>query len=330
MLKGLYATPSDYPLSFTTTLTIMQNGSILLMGLLFFCCMSQQRQKPDLNFDVSVKSPAFTGSQTKVLFDEAHNNSHTSTGTYSPFVKLITNDGCSVFLNKNMFTDSSLANCDILVIANAKGSPEKYLPAFSTDECAAVERWVRKGGSLLLIADHYPFGITAENLSVQFGVHMFSGETTDSIHFEGNEKFRDKLVFSRENKLLLDNAISKGLNERETLYKVVSDRGQSLSVPDSAMVLLKLSPSAYHVLPDSIWKIDSLTYTRFRDPVSAYGNCQGLALLHGKGRVVILGEAAMITAQKFGFEKFGMNSKGNDNKQFALNIVRWLGHKISP
>jgi hypothetical protein len=54
------------------------------------------------------------------------------------------------------------------------------------------------------------------------------------------------------------------------------------------------------------------------------GSSQGLAFTHGKGRVVVLGEAAMITAQKVEELRFGMQIPGNDNEAFALNIVRWL------
>ncbi|MBM3437096.1 MAG: hypothetical protein FJY07_12875 [Bacteroidetes bacterium] len=109
---------------------------------------------------------------------------------------------------------------------------------------------------------------------------------------------------------------------------IVSDRGQSLSIPENAMVLLKLSDKSYHTLPDSVWHKGGKTYTRFADPATAAGNCQGVALTHGKGRVVILGEAAMITAQVYKDERFGMNTPGNDNRQFALNIMHWLANKI--
>jgi hypothetical protein len=52
----------------------------------------------------------------------------------------------------------------------------------------------------------------------------------------------------------------------------------------------------------------------------------------GKGRLVVLGEAGMFSAQiatlvdgdrKFDM-KFGMNVEGTDDRQFALNVVHWL------
>jgi hypothetical protein len=46
----------------------------------------------------------------------------------------------------------------------------------------------------------------------------------------------------------------------------------------------------------------------------------------GKGRVVVIGEAAMLTAQVVGSARLplGMNYPGNDNRQLALNIMHWL------
>jgi hypothetical protein len=59
---------------------------------------------------------------------------------------------------------------------------------------------------------------------------------------------------------------------------------------------------------------------------SAAGRAQGLAFKLGKGRVVVLGEAAMLSAQLAGPRKmkFGMNRLGIDNRQLALNIMHWL------
>jgi hypothetical protein len=42
--------------------------------------------------------------------------------------------------------------------------------------------------------------------------------------------------------------------------------------------------------------------------------------------VVVLGEAAMLSAQRAGpmHEPMGMNLPGSDDRQLALNIMRWL------
>jgi hypothetical protein len=61
-------------------------------------------------------------------------------------------------------------------------------------------------------------------------------------------------------------------------------------------------------------------------PQSAAGRAQGLVMKFGKGRIVVLGEAAMLSAQLAGPNKtpFGMNRPGLDNRQLAINIMHWL------
>ena len=44
--------------------------------------------------------------------------------------------------------------------------------------------------------------------------------------------------------------------------------------------------------------------------------------------LLLLGEAAMMTAQVAKQERFGMNSPGNDNQQFALKVTHWLSRKL--
>src|SRR5262249_29880975 len=64
--------------------------------------------------------------------------------------------------------------------------------------------------------------------------------------------------------------------------------------------------------------------------VSAAGRAQGLALPFGKGRVVVMGEAAELSAQILGRggPPMGMNAPGIDNRQLALNIMHWLSRLL--
>jgi len=59
---------------------------------------------------------------------------------------------------------------------------------------------------------------------------------------------------------------------------------------------------------------------------SAAGRAQGIAFRLGKGRVVVLGDAAMLSAQVTGSDNqpVGMNVANIDNRQLALNIMHWL------
>jgi hypothetical protein len=52
------------------------------------------------------------------------------------------------------------------------------------------------------------------------------------------------------------------------------------------------------------------------------GRAQGVAGRFGDGRVVVLGEAMI-------FMEFGLAYSGFDNRQLALNIVRWLSGELN-
>jgi hypothetical protein len=62
----------------------------------------------------------------------------------------------------------------------------------------------------------------------------------------------------------------------------------------------------------------------------AAGRAQGLAFEVGKGRVVVMAEAAMMSAQVAGPKRapMGMNVPGTDDRQFAINVVRWLARAL--
>jgi hypothetical protein len=297
-----------------------------------------------------------------VGIDEAHLNFHTATGNYRPFATLLRADGYRVEASTARFTRESLAAFDVLVVANARGGmglEALTAPAFTPEECVAVREWVRGGGSLLLIADHAPFGTAAEPLAMQFGVDMSKGWAFDTAtgNSQGNASF---LRYDRENGLLGTHPILQGRGDGERVSRVVAFTGQSLSVPAGADVLLRLSPTAQDRLPPTAEEaraqaarrqqvVDSVVAalrargvtdttaalaTPMRDTspqrfAPAAGRAQGLAIRFGSGRVVILGEAGMLSAQVIripGREPsyMGMNVPGSDNQQFALNILHWL------
>jgi hypothetical protein len=277
-----------------------------------------QQQVADPKFDAKVARPAYPDKHPRVLIDEAHNNLHTSTGRYKPFVDLVTNDGYQVTANKEKFEKKTLDGYQILVIANAAAEGrDTAKSAFTKEECDAVHDWVQAGGSLLLIADHAPYGGWAESLADRFGVDMSKGHTRDKANSEtGGPGW---LIFSRDNKLLGDHPVTKGRDDAERLKRLTTFTGQSLKGPDGSVAFLALSESAVDALPPDRMK-----------EVSAAGRAQGVAFKCGKGRVVVLGEAAVLSAQvimeagKEPHTPHGMNFPGSDNRQLALNIMHWL------
>jgi hypothetical protein len=291
----------------------------------------------DPAFDTTVARPAYVEEHPRVVIDEAHFNYHTASDRYRPLALLLRSDGYEVSAGTAKFDRDSLRAVKVLIVANARGGAEGSAsvaaPAFTGAECDAVRDWVRAGGALLLIADHAPFGSAAANLASRFGVVMGKGHVFDLTNSDTNPAI---LVFSNDNGLLGQHAITRGRSEMENVRRVVAFEGQSLSVPPGATILMKLGSTAYKSdsredmrLAQSAARRSSASHMAIDHARSVTGAAQGLAMEFGHGRVVITGEAAMFSAQVIHQEprpdfKFGMNAPGNDDRQFALNALHWL------
>ena len=295
----------------------------LALSLLSAWPAPAQTQVNDPDFLPRVEHPAFTKKHPRVGVDAGHRNFHTHDGRYKPFAALMEADGYRVSAAPP-FDAQSLKSVEILVIANAMGPVRDGVvgPAFTPAECDAVRDWVMGGGSLLLIADHAPYGDAASILAERFGVNMGRGFVADPKRSEGNVTV---LVFSAENGLLGDHAILRGREPSETIRRVVAFTGQSLSVPANAAVLLKIGSGAIEaVTAEHIATLGKGILAG--GPVE--GRAQGIAMRVGKGRVAMFGEAAMFSAQVVAMNgqsfKMGMNIAGNDDRQLALNVMHWL------
>ncbi len=281
-------------------------------------------KQADPDFDARVARPAYTTAHPRVLVDEAHHNFHKASGRYKPFADLLTHDGYHVAANRQKFAAEELRKCDVLVIANALaaepgrlGDPAMAQPAFTPDECDVVHDWVRRGGALLLITDHYPFGWAAKDLAQRFGVETRKVYTVDPPHSQGDPT---RILFTDTNQLLRDHPITRGRDESERIHRVLTFTGQSLKGPEGSVAFLQLADSALDLtFPD-------------QKPLPAGRRAQGLALHYGKGRVVVMGEATLLTALVAGpaRRRLGMNVPGIDNRQLALNILHWLSGLMGP
>jgi len=287
-------------------------------ALVFLTTITVAQQLPDPEFNTSVENSAYKKDGPRVMFDEAHHNFHTTDGRYKPFVDLVLNDGYRVIRNRLPFTKTTLSSYKVLVIANALGAEEDDdegadKSAFTEEEIQAVLDWVKSGGALLLVADHTPFGGAAAELASRFGVDMSKGYTSDPQNSVAGSPTH--LIFSRENKLLANHPVTEGREENERINLLRSFTGQSLKGPEGSVAILNLADTA----------TDSPTYES-QTSVSAAGRAQAVALKFGKGRVVVQGEAEMLSAQISGQEqrKIGMNVPGNDNRKYALNLMHWL------
>ena len=282
------------------------------------------QQVADTAFRPSIRSPAYpSGTGPLVLIDEAHQNFHTADGRYAPFADLVRRDGYTVEPLRTPFSASALQPAAVLVIANAVGLPNArqwvrpIVPAFTPAEVAAVRSWVEAGGSLLLIADHMPFAGAAAELGRAFGLEFSDGFAMPASGQSGT------IVFARRDSALVDHPIVNGRSAEERVDSVASFTGQGFRVTAGAVQPLMRLPADIQLLePDTAWVFDSTTKRR-----TGPGWLQGATLRVGRGRVVVLGEAAMFSAQLAGTQRMpvGMNAPiAGQNAQFLLNTMHWL------
>ncbi|WP_420124800.1 DUF4350 domain-containing protein [Longimicrobium sp.] len=296
----------------------------LLLAAMTIAAPAGAQQVPDSAFAPAITRPAFAaGAGPLVLLDEGHTNFHTSDGRYYTFAQTLRRDGFVVRGLRAPFTREALVDARVLVIANAlhPGNDQDWkLPtpyAFTPEEIAAVEAWVREGGSLLLIADHMPFPGAAADLAAEFGVMMGNGFAYDSTLQES------KMRFARADGSLADHPVTRGRDASERVDSVFAFTGQAFVVtaPD-AEPLMTLARGTVLLLPSVAWQFSSIT-----PRADAGGQLQGAVLRHGRGRVAAFGEAAMFSAQRAGPQRqpMGMNDpRAPQNAQFLLNVMHWL------
>ena len=281
------------------------------------------QQVPDTAFVPMVAPPSYgAGRGPRVVIDGAHHNFHTVRGRYAPFAALATRDGYRVSGNTAPFSERSLANVDILVIANALAAQNDggrwTLPtpsAFTPDEIAAVTRFVERGGSLLVIADHMPFGGAVEAMAAAFGISWLNGFAYDDRQ---NSIFR----YSRASGMT-GHPIFDGRVPAERVDSLVAFTGSAFRPPSGGASLLRIPAPSRVLMPQVAWQFTDSTAT-----VDGGGLLQGAALTRGRGRVVAAGEAAMFSAQRSGPQgagRMGFNDPtAPQNAQFVLNVLHWL------
>lgn len=299
--------------------------TLLILGVLLFSVGGLAQQTVDTTFKPNITRDYFSeGRRPTVLIDAAHNNFHTLNGRYQPFAQVLGAAGFDVQSNLKRFDAKMLADVDILVIANAlhKDNLNNWdLPnysAFTRAEIEAVYDWVRKGGALLLIADHMPFPKASETLAELFGFHFSNGY----VEILGHKQ----QYFERREGSLAQHAITRGLPNEQPVDKVRGFMGQGFLIPPQAQALLSFVKESVSYMPHKSWQIDEQTPT-----ISVTGWHQGATLEIAKGRVVVFGEAGMFTAQISGKEKWkmGLRAKGAEqNEKFLINSILWLARVL--
>lgn len=292
--------------------------AILLFSSSFLKLIGQQ--VPDASFDPPILNPAYGQGKGPVIFiDEGHHNFHTMDGRYAPFAKVLAKDGYQVNPYKGLFESTKLQKGKILVIANALNEVNInnwVLPnpsAFTSEEITVIEKWVKQGGSIFLIADHMPLAGAAQDLAQVFGFTFLNGFNINVVN---------PAYFWKSNKTIAENVITLGRDSSEVINQIPNTEGQAIEIPYDAEPILLFDKRSLLLLPDTAWVFNENTPLK-----NIEGLVQGAYKKHGKGRVVVFGEASMFSAQigNPGRRKMGMNKEdAKDNYKLLLNIIHWL------
>jgi hypothetical protein len=303
---------------------------LTLTGAIIWWLLGTQQADP--TYVPQVVGRTWTNRRPTVVIDDRHWNAHTSVRGYAPFARLLAADGYATVEAGSATLIDALQAADVLVIANPLGirgviRQMGQLVGLSLDPLAAdafgpgevedIDTWVRDGGSLLLVADQKPAGRAAQTLAERFGVEMLDDYAIDPDRTEGD----GTIVFSRDRGTLGRHPILDGRSNPDRVNRVVTFTGQALRGPPHATPLLLFSQSAYSA-PSQSESAEQTSIARL---------AQGVALTHRRGRVVVLGEANVITSQLASMggqnRRVGLAWPNADNERFARNIMRWLSRQ---
>lgn len=280
----------------------------------------------DSSFTASVTGPDFRpGSGPRILMDEAHHNLYTNPGYYHALTQLLVADGYRVTPLRRALTTSALAAANLLVMANVlpvadQAAADTLGPGISEAELGALLRWIRSGGSLLLLVDHRPYAHAVAPLLDSLGLHFTDGYALDYQTW-------DPLIFRRADGTLLGNPVSNGRNVRERVDSIATFDGDAFRADGSGVIpLIRFRQGIESLQPKKLWAIGDDT-----PRIDVSGWLQGAALTLGRGRVIVFGESGLAVAQFVGPKRQprGMNAPfASRNAQFLLNAVHWLTRVI--
>ncbi|HYN80060.1 MAG TPA: hypothetical protein VES88_01045 [Gemmatimonadaceae bacterium] len=303
------------------------------------------QQLPDSTFRFKNDHAAFSpGAGPSICVDAAHHNFHTLEGRYYSFGKLVREDGFRTTSLKARLDEAVLSDCAVIVIANALAAPAEErgadlnAPAFRPGEINRILEWVIGGGRLFLVIDHAPSAAAAANLAAAIGVLPLNGNASYRMFGELPDAAIRAII---EQHGITADSIRRVLGPLGSLGDHAILRGRP-GVDRPVRTLLTFVGSALYPAEDvrsllevptrskgTVWLTGPSRPHSPRYPLERW--LVGGAREMGAGRVVILSEAAMCSAQLAGPERnpMGMNDPlAVDNARFCLNVIRWLAGVI--
>ncbi len=295
----------------------MKSITLLSLAVLLLISMGLSGQQiPDTSQFFDISTPRYKQGKGPVVYiDGGHQNFHTLDGRYRAFGNILEADGYRVKSQSKPIDRSTLKGCDIYVISNALHPSNEnawVLPnpsAFTKEEIEAMEKWVRNGGSLFLIADHMPCAGAATELARAFHFEFLNCFAMDL-------RKRAAALFTKATGSLGASVITAHVDS------IVSFTGSAFAIPGNATSILRLDDEFRVMMPKVAWEFNDSTPSLPGDGLHQLAHRK-----HGKGRIVVSGEAAMFSAQLAGPQRrpMGLNNPiAKNNIHLLRAIMDWL------
>lgn len=276
-----------------------------------------------------------------VLFDLGHNNG-AGQAANANVMTVLEGDGYDARTLSGSFTRQLLADVDLVVItvpladenalklsadADVDAAVAQYwrkpvLSAFAGEEIDVLDGWVRQGGGLLVVVDHFPTPGAVAPLLSRFGIDVSNGFAVDSNRLpslpveEGSPLgTAGEFVFDRTTGTLADHSVTNGRDPSERVDVVGTFVGSAFHLPDGGESLMTFGRSSVSPLPDVAWEFSDQTPRQ-----SIAGWSQGGLLHAGAGRVAVFGELGVMATGA----EFARNHPEMQNPRLLFNTIRWL------
>lgn len=293
---------------------------LVLLSMSAVVCFSQPQfpMSNDESFDSNIPTPSYkAGNGPRILIDGGHNNFFVQFNFIKPLENLLISDGYNVDTSAEKFSSDLLGKYKILVVVtpmstNFMNPDQTYESAFSSKELEDLENWVKRGGSMLVFSEHFPFDLAVQPLLNIFGIDTSIGVVIDRYNYENNP---GQILFTSDS--LSDN--HPVVSGKRSVKKLASYGGSALNGP-TYINILKLSDKIENLKRE--WREAEM------GPIGS-GDSQGLVGEFGEGKIAAFGDSNGFFAMEFDLEDghksvAGMNDPSYDWKNFVLNTFDWL------
>lgn len=273
------------------------------IGLDFYSCVIFYFK--ELKLKIYIFYMPFSSKAT-ILFDLSHNEMLTPSegidSEYTDFISLLNSLNLEIKKNEDAeINDQLLKNTELLVIGNPVN---EY---FSKEEITSIVKFVRHGGSLLLVSEYGADYLQKTNLNDIAANHF-------NILFESNI-IKEKNKLNQEGSSIITIHSFPKHETTNQIREIIVGGACDLILHKAAKPLLILNESTWsekYNESEKDWEKEEKKKEYIISACTAFGS----------GKVAAIGDVDIFSNDP----NFGINKL--DNRKFITNLINWLGEPI--